>query len=200
LKKFFIWFRRLKEWVESFAKKPYALWALFIIAFIEASFFPIPPDVLLLALGVSYPRKSFMYAAVCALGSVSGAFLGYYIGYAFFEVVGSRILEFYGVSDQFDVVLERYRENGFITLIIAGFTPIPFKVFTIAAGFRGTIPLETLAIASLIGRSLRFFIIAAFFYFFGPQIKVLIDKYLDWVAVLFVILLVGGFALVKYVL
>jgi membrane protein YqaA with SNARE-associated domain len=200
LKKFFIWFRQLKEWVESFATKPYALWALFIIAFIEASFFPIPPDILLLALGVSYPKKSFKFAAVCAAGSVAGAFLGYYIGYAFFEVIGSRILEFYGVTEHFDVVLDRYRENGFITLIVAGFTPIPFKVFTIAAGFRATIPLEVLALASLIGRSSRFFLIAAFFYFFGPQIKMIIDKYLDWFAILFAILLVGGFVLVKYVL
>ncbi len=200
MKKIFEWLRILKDWVESFAAKPYALWALFGIAFVEASFFPIPPDILLLALGVTFPKRSFIYAVVCTVGSVCGAFLGYYIGYAFFEVIGSRILEVYGVLDKFDVVLERYRENGFLAIIVAGFTPIPFKVFTIAAGFRETIPLGTLALASLIGRSIRFFAVAAFFYYFGPTIKLYIDKYLNYVALLFGILFVGGFLLVKYVL
>jgi membrane protein YqaA with SNARE-associated domain len=190
--------RRLKEWVESFAAKPYALWALFAIAFIEASFFPIPPDALLLALAVLYPKRSYTFALVCTAGSVLGAFLGYYIGYAFFELIGSRILEFYGAMEHFDVVLEKYREHGFIAIVLAGFTPIPFKVFTIAAGFNTTIPLGTLAVASLIGRSLRFFLVATFFYFLGAQIKVYIDRYFDVLAIAFMVLLIGGFIVVRY--
>jgi membrane protein YqaA with SNARE-associated domain len=190
--------RRMKEWVESFAAKPYALWALFAIAFIEASFFPIPPDALLLALAVLYPKRSYTFALVCTAGSVLGAFLGYYIGYAFFELIGSRILEFYGAMEHFDVVLEKYREHGFIAIVLAGFTPIPFKVFTIAAGFNTTIPLGTLALASLIGRSLRFFLVATFFYFFGAQIKVYVDRYFDILAIAFMVLLIGGFIVVRY--
>jgi membrane protein YqaA with SNARE-associated domain len=190
--------RHLKDWVEAFASKPYALWALFFIAFIEASFFPIPPDALLLALAVLYPKRSYIYAAVCAAGSVLGAFLGYYIGYAFFELIGSRILEFYGAMDHFETVLVKYREHGFLAILFAGFTPIPFKVFTIAAGFNLTIPLGTLALASLIGRSLRFFLVATFFYFLGPQIKVYIDKYFDIFAIAFMVLLIGGFIVVRF--
>jgi len=190
--------RHLKDWVESFAAKPYALWALFFIAFVEASFFPIPPDALLLALAVMYPKRSYIFALVCAAGSVSGAFLGYYIGYAFFELIGSRILEFYGAMDHFETVLVKYREHGFLAIVLAGFTPIPFKVFTIAAGFNLTIPLSTLAIASLIGRSLRFFLVATFFYFLGPQIKVYIDKYFDIFAIAFMVLLVAGFVAVRF--
>jgi membrane protein YqaA with SNARE-associated domain len=192
--------RHLKDWVEAFASKPYALWALFFIAFIEASFFPIPPDALLLALAVLYPKRSYIYAAVCAAGSVLGAFLGYYIGYAFFELIGSRILEFYGAMDHFETVLVKYREHGFLAIVFAGFTPIPFKVFTIAAGFNLTIPLGTLALASLIGRSLRFFLVATFFYFLGPQIKVYIDKYFDIFAIAFMVLLIGGFIVVRLLL
>jgi membrane protein YqaA with SNARE-associated domain len=191
-------FRHLKEWVESFASKPYALWALFFIAFVEASFFPIPPDALLLALAVLYPKRSYTYAAVCAVGSVLGAFLGYYIGYAFFELIGSRILEFYGAIEQFETVLEKYREHGFLAIVLAGFTPIPFKVFTIAAGFRETIPLGTLALASLVGRSLRFFLVATFFYYLGPTIKVYIDRYFDIFAIAFMVLLIGGFILIRF--
>lgn len=191
--------RYLKEWVESFAAKPYALWALFFIAFIEASFFPIPPDALLLALAVLYPKRSYVFAAVCTVGSVLGAFLGYYIGYAFFELIGSRILEFYGAMEQFESVLVTYREHGFVAIVFAGFTPIPFKVFTIAAGFNLTIPLTTLALAALIGRSLRFFLVATFFYFLGPQIKIYIDRYFDIFAVAFMVLLIGGFLVLRFV-
>ncbi len=190
--------RHLKIWVESFAAKPYALWALFFIAFIEASFFPIPPDALLLALAVLYPKRSYIFALVCAIGSVLGAFLGYYIGYAFFELIGSRILEFYGAMEHFETVLVKYREHGFLAILFAGFTPIPFKVFTIAAGFNLTIPLGTLALASLIGRSLRFFLVATFFYFLGAQIKVYIDKYFDYFAIAFMVLLIGGFIVVRF--
>ncbi len=192
--------RHLKIWVESFAAKPYALWALFIIAFVEASFFPIPPDALLLTLAVMYPKRSYLFALVCAAGSVSGAFLGYYIGYAFFELIGSRILEFYGAMEHFETVLIKYREHGFLAIVFAGFTPIPFKVFTIAAGFNLTIPLGTLALASLIGRSLRFFLVATFFYFLGPRIKVYIDKYFDFFAIAFMVLLVAGFIAVRLLL
>ena len=189
---------RLKDWVESFARKPYALWALFFIAFVESSFFPIPPDVLLIALAVANPRKSFIYAAICTAGSVTGAFLGYYIGYAFFETIGSRIVEFYGFSHQFQAVLDKYRENAWTAIIIAGFTPIPYKVFTIAAGFKETIDLTTLALASLVGRASRFFLVGLLLFVFGPKMKEYLDHHLEKLTLALGVLFILGIITVKW--
>jgi membrane protein YqaA with SNARE-associated domain len=189
---------RLKAWVESFAAKSYATWALFLIAFVESSFFPIPPDVLLIALGVARPKRAFWYALVCTLGSVTGAFLGYYIGYAFYETIGSRIVDFYGFHDKFQFVLEKYRENAWTAIIVAGFTPIPYKVFTIAAGFRETIDLATLALASLVGRASRFFLVGGLLFLFGPAIHEYLNKYLERLTLALGILFVLGILAVKY--
>lgn len=194
------WLRELKEWVERFAQKSYALWALFWIAFVEASFFPIPPDVLLIALGVASPKKSFRYALVCTAGSVCGAYLGYFIGYAFFETIGRPILNFYGVLDQFEAVLARYSENGIIALFIAGFTPIPYKLFTIAAGFNSTLSLWTLTVGSLIGRASRFVLVGALLYLFGSNVKTFLDKYFDKLSLAFVALFILGFVAVQWLL
>jgi len=191
---------RTKDWVESFARKPYALWALFFIAFVESSFFPIPPDVLLIALAVANPKQSFKFAAICTAGSVSGAFLGYYIGYAFFESIGSRIVDFYGFSDQFQFVLDKYRENAWFAIIFAGFTPIPYKVFTIAAGFNETIDLGTLAFASLVGRASRFFLVGALLFVFGPRMKEYLDRYLGRLTLALGLLFILGIITVKWLL
>ncbi len=191
---------RTKDWVESFAQKPYALWALFFIAFVESSFFPIPPDVLLIALAVANPKQSFKFAAICTAGSVSGAFLGYYIGYAFFESIGSRIVDFYGFSDQFQFVLDKYRENAWFAIIFAGFTPIPYKVFTIAAGFNETIDLGTLALASLVGRASRFFLVGGLLFVFGPRMKEYLDRYLERLALALGLLFILGIITVKWLL
>jgi membrane protein YqaA with SNARE-associated domain len=191
---------RTKDWVESFAQKPYALWALFFIAFVESSFFPIPPDVLLIALAVANPKQSFKFAAICTAGSVSGAFLGYYIGYAFFESVGSHIVDFYGFTDKFQFVLDKYRENAWLAIIFAGFTPIPYKVFTIAAGFNKTIDLGTLALASLIGRAARFFLVGALLYAFGARMKEYLDRYLERLTLALGLLFVLGIITVKWLL
>ena len=190
---------KLKAWVESFAAKPYATWALFGIAFAESSFFPIPPDVLLIALGVAQPRRAFWFALVCTAGSVAGAFLGYYIGYAFFDTIGARIVSFYGFADQFQMVLDKYRENAWTAIFIAGFTPIPYKVFTIAAGFQETIDLTTLALASLVGRASRFFLVGGLLFAFGPKMKEYLDKYLERLTLALGVLFVLGILAVKYI-
>lgn len=200
MKKISEYLYRLKDWVESFAAKPYALWALFFIAFVESSFFPIPPDVLLIALCVANPRQSFKFALICTLGSVSGAFLGYYIGYAFFETVGSKIVAFYGMEEKFQMVLDKYRENAWTTIIVAGFTPIPYKVFTIAAGFKETIDLTTLALASLVGRASRFFLVGGLLFIFGPKMKEWLDKYLERMTIALAILFVAGIMIIRWVL
>lgn len=189
--------KRLYNWTLHWAKTPHSTWALFILAFCESSFFPIPPDVLLMALAVALPTKSFKYALVCSAGSVLGGCFGYFIGYEFFEYIGKPIINFYHINEKFDIVSQKYQDNAFSAIVVAGFTPIPYKIFTIAAG-ACKVNIFTLIIASVLGRSGRFFIVAALFYFFGPKIKIFIEKYFNLLSILFIILLVGGFIIIKY--
>lgn len=196
MKKIFDYVKRLKAWVEGYAEKPHAEIALFLIAFAESSFFPIPPDVLLIAMAVIVPSKAFRYALVCSIGSVLGGVFGYFLGWAFFETLGQPILQFYGAMGQYENVKVLYDQHAFWAILAAGFTPIPYKVFTIAAG-AFEVSLSTLVLASLIGRSGRFFLVAGLFYFFGAPIKKFIDKYFEILTVIFVILLVGGFVVIR---
>ncbi len=188
--------RALKAWVESLAQKPFAGWALFFVAFAESSFFPIPPDVLLIALAVMVPAKSFRYAFICSIGSVLGGMFGYFLGIEFYELIGKPIIQFYGVEHQYHEVQGLYEKNAFLSIAVAGFTPIPYKVFTIAAG-AFHIPFLTLVTASLVSRPLRFFLVAALFFWFGPPIKSLIDKYFEWLTLAFIVFLVLGFVVVS---
>lgn len=197
MKRIFDYLRRLKAWVEGYADKPHAEWALFAIAFMESSFFPIPPDVLLIAMAVIVPAKAFRYALVCTAGSVLGGIFGYFIGWAFFETIGQPILQFYGAMGHYETVRQLYGEHAFWAIFTAAFTPIPYKVFTIAAG-TFEISLATLVAASMLGRAGRFFIVAALFYFFGAPIKKFIDKYFEILTVVFLVLLVGGFVVIRF--
>lgn len=199
LKAAFAWLHRLKDWVEGLARKPGAGWALFVLAFTESSFFPIPPDVLLIALAIAVPARAFSYALVCSIGSVLGGMFGYLIGLEFYEVLGRQIIDFYGLQEQYLAVQKLYESNAFSAIAVAGFTPIPYKVFTIAAG-AFQVSFETLVIASGLSRPARFFLVAGLFYFYGPAIKPWIDKYFEVLTVVFVVLLIGGFVLVKYLL
>lgn len=196
MKKIFGYVRRLKEWVEGYAEKPHAQWALFLIAFAESSFFPIPPDVLLIAMAVMVPKKAFRYALICSVGSVLGGIFGYYIGWAFFETIGQGIINLYGAQGHYENVKQLYSEHAFLAILSAAFTPIPYKVFTIAAG-TFEVPLLTLISASVIGRSARFFLVAGLFYFFGAPIKKFIDKYFEILTVLFLVLFVAGFIVIR---
>ena len=189
----------MKAWVEGFAERPGAGWALFAISFAESSFFPIPPDVLLIALAVTLPKKAFRFALICSVGSVLGGMFGYLIGLEFYEVIGKKIVEFYGVQAQYDTVRQLYTENAFAAIALAGFTIIPYKVFTIAAG-AFEVPFHVLVIASALSRTARFFIVSALFFYFGPPIKSLIDRYFEAVAVGFVVLLVFGFLLIRWII
>ncbi len=185
-----------KKWLEGFAGKPYALWVLSAVAFIEASVFPLPPDILFVALSVASPRRSFVHAGACIAGSVAGAFLGYFIGEELFEVLGRHLVDWLGMGGQFATVLAHYRDHAWTALILAGFTNIPFFVFTIAAGFNRTLDLVTLGLASLAGRTLRFSLLAIVFYFFGPAVKRYIDRYLPAIS----LGMVAAFILVMMVL
>ncbi|MBC8870327.1 MAG: DedA family protein [Planctomycetes bacterium] len=191
--------RRLYDWVMHWAETPYGVPALFILAFAESSFFPIPPDVLLIALAVSIPTRSFRYALVCLIGSVTGGVLGYAIGVFGWDVIGKPIIDFYHGQEAMDKVQKWYGDYGFWGVFFAALTPIPYKVFTIASGFF-KFNFGAFIAASICGRGLRFFAVGALIYFFGPKIKEFIDKYFNVLAIVFAVLLVGGFVLIKVVL
>ena len=191
--------RKLYDWVISWSNKKHASKALFGLAFAESSFFPIPPDVLQIALSVAKPKKSFFFALISSIGSVLGGIFGYFIGFFLFDSVGKLIIDALGYQAQFDAVGNLYKSYAFLAILTAAFTPIPYKVFTIAAGF-WHISLSTLIIASIIGRSGRFFLVATLFYFFGPKIKDFIDKYFNLLTIAFLVLLVGGFVAIKYLI
>jgi membrane protein YqaA with SNARE-associated domain len=190
----------VKAWIEHFASKPYALWVLWITACLEASVFPVPPDVLLIALAVARPKRSFLYAAICVGGSTAGALIGYYIGYSFFEVVVRHIVDLYGLQSRFNSVLVLYKDNAWTALLLAGFTSIPFSIFTIAAGFNETIDVRTFVVATLAGRSLRFFLLASLLFVFGPAIKAYLDKYLERFSIAVGVLFVLGILIMQWFL
>lgn len=189
--------RRLYDWVLHWAATPYGTWALFLLAFAESSFFPIPPDVLLIAMCVARPDKSLKYALVCSVGSIFGGCLGYLIGWQFMASVGSRVVDFYGLADKVAYIETLYNTYDAWAVGIAGFTPIPYKVFTIAAGMF-KIDFTVFVLASMVSRSARFFLVGGLIYLFGPRIQRFIDRYFNMLAVTFTVLLVGSFVLIKY--
>jgi membrane protein YqaA with SNARE-associated domain len=189
--------KSLYLWVLHWAETPYGTPALFLLALAESSFFPIPPDVLQIALSVSKPRRSFYYALIGGLGSVAGALVGWLIGYALWSAVDDFFFNYVFREKAFLDVQAQYQSNAFLTIFGAAFTPIPFKVFTISAGVCH-ISLVTLMVGSFAGRFARFFAVAVCIFVFGPSVKVLLDKYFGWATLGFFILLVGGFLLVRY--
>ncbi|MCL2622601.1 MAG: DedA family protein [Planctomycetaceae bacterium] len=191
--------RRLYNWVLSWANTPYGSPALFVLAFLESSFFPIPPDVLQIALSAEKPKRSFWYAGVSLVGSVLGALFGYLIGYMFWEATQSFFYAHLFREEDFARVKDMYQTHDFWAVYIGAFTPIPYKIFTIAAGVCH-IAIPMFIVASIIGRGMRFFAVAALMFFFGPTIKCWIEKYFNLLAIVFTVLLIGGFILLKYVL
>ncbi len=191
--------KRLYAWVLHWADTRYGLPALVLIAFVESSFFPIPPDVLLIALCMGAPKRSLTFAFWCSLGSVLGGMLGYYIGYAAEPLGRWIIFDLLHYGSAWEKVAELYGQNAFLAIVTAAFTPVPYKVFTIAAGvFHEQVSIWTLIGASIIGRSGRFFLVAGTIYFFGPPVKRLLDKYLEVFTLIFMVLLIGSFVLLKY--
>lgn len=200
--------RKLYDWVLSWADSKYGAVALFILAFAESSFFPIPPDALLIALILGARAKAFQYAANCTVASVAGALLGFAIGhflwwnqggefsslaYFFFNnIPGFTETAFYKIKTLYD-------EYNFWIVFTAGFTPLPYKVFTVSGG-AFDINLLMFVVASIISRGARFFLVAFLIWKFGPQIKNFIDKYFNKLAILFTVLLIGGFIIIKLIL
>jgi membrane protein YqaA with SNARE-associated domain len=182
--------RRLYDWVLTWANSRYALLALGLLAFTEASFFPIPPDVLIMALALSMPQRSFRYALIATVGSVLGAVLGYAIGWGLWDILASYFYAYVpGVTEVgFARVGELFSEYDFWIIFAAGFTPIPYKIFTIAAGVFA-INFPVFILASLIGRGLRFYLVAALFYYMGQPARTLIEKYFNLLTVIVFVLI-----------
>ena len=187
--------RKLYDWTLSLAGHPRALWALAVIAFVESSFFPIPPDVLMIPMIIAAPTRAFRIAAVATVASVLGGLFGYAIGALLFETVGQPILDFYGKADAFDSFATRYNDWGAWAVLIAGVTPFPFKVITIASGATG-LSLPVFILSAILARALRFFVVAALLWKFGPPIRDFIEKRLGLMFAIFCVLLIGGFYLV----
>lgn len=190
--------RRLYDWMMEKARSDRAPHALFWVSFIESSFFPIPPDVMLVPMVIANRLKAWWYATVATIGSVVGGVFGYLIGYFFFEQIGQPILEFYGKAESFGEFTSWFNEWGVWILIIKGMTPFPYKVLTITAGVTH-MPLIEFMVASIIARAMRFYLVAGLLYFFGEPIREFIEKRLSLVTTVFVVLLVAGFVAIKYV-
>ncbi|QQS36493.1 MAG: DedA family protein [Ignavibacteriales bacterium] len=200
--------RKLYDWVLHWAETPNGAIALFILAFAESSFFPIPPDALLIALVLGARTKAFKFAANCTIASVTGALLGYAIGHFLWwtpsgEFTGIANFFFSNIpsftEDVFYKIQNMYEQYDFWIIFTAGFTPLPYKVITVSSG-AFNINLVMFLVASVISRGARFFLVAFLIWKFGPQIKNFIDKYFNILAIAFTVLLIGGFVVIKYLI
>ena len=189
--------RRLYDWVMGLAAHPQASFWLFAIAFMESSFFPIPPHIMLIPMVIADRTKAWRYAAIATIGSVLGGIAGYLIGYALFDQVGMPVLQFYGMGEKFKQFAANYNEYGAWIVFTAGVTPFPYKVITIASGVTA-LNFWVFLIASVAARSLVFFVIAGLLYAFGQPIRVFIEKRLGLMFTIFLVLLFGGFIAIKY--
>ena len=191
--------RKIYDWMMRMAAGPRAPHALALVSFLESSFFPIPPDVMLVPMVLADRAKAWRHAALATVASVIGGLAGYAIGYYLFEIVGQPILNFYGYAGKLDQVFAWFRDWGVWILIAKGWTPFPYKVLTILAG-AAKMDLFAFTIASIVARAMRFFLVAGLLYYFGEPIRDFIEKRLTLVTTVFVIALVGGFVAIKYLI
>ncbi len=190
--------RRLYDWTIAQAASPYAIWILAIVAFVESSVFPIPPDVLMIPMILARRDRAFLIAGVALVASVLGGILGYGIGALAFESVGRPILESLGKADSIVEFNTRFNDFGFWPVLIAGVTPFPFKVITIMSGWTG-LPLGVFVVTSIIARGFRFFLVAGLLWQFGPPIRDFIERRLGLVFTVFCVLLIDSFYLIRYI-
>jgi membrane protein YqaA with SNARE-associated domain len=191
--------RRLYDWTLALAGHRHALLALAAISFAESSFFPVPPDLLLIPMVLAARPRAWVIAGVCTIASAAGGLAGYGIGYFLYEAVGRPIIEFYGAVQSFDDFQTLFAEWGWWIVAGAGFTPFPYKVVTIASGV-ADLDLVTFTVASVLSRGARFFLVAALLWRFGPPMRRFIEAYLPHLAWAFFLLLLGGFLVLRYLL
>ena len=181
----------------AMAEHPNALWVLAVVSFVESSVFPIPPDVLMIPMIIARPSRAWLIALVALVSSVLGGLLGYAIGAFFYEALGQPILEALGKGDAMAAFNTRFNDFGFWAVLIAGITPFPYKVITIMSGWTG-MPLMTFLVTSVIARGIRFFLVAGLLYFCGAPIREFIERRLGLALSAFMVTLIGGFVLVRY--
>ena len=189
--------RRFYDRIIALAEQPQALWWLALVSFAESSFFPIPPDAMLIPMVLAKPQRAWIIAAVCTAASVAGGFLGYAIGYYFFATWGASIIKFYGLQAGFEKFQQQFNDYGLWVILIKGLTPIPYKIVTIASG-AAHFDLVIFALASLATRGIRFFAVALLLRLYGDPIRAFIEKRLTLVTTAFVAVLVGGFVALRY--
>jgi membrane protein YqaA with SNARE-associated domain len=189
--------KKTYNWTLEKAQHKNAKWYLSLISFAESSFFPIPPDILLIPMALASKARALFYAFMCTLFSVLGGILGYAIGYFFYNSLGIYIVEFYHLENSFNIFEDYYKEFGILIVLGAGITPFPYKFITIASGVFG-LNIFLFIIVSIIGRGLRFYLIAILLYFFGEKIKLIIDKYFNILTIVFFILLVGSVFIIRF--
>jgi membrane protein YqaA with SNARE-associated domain len=183
--------RRIYDWCIDAAHKPYALWILGAVAFAESSFFPVPPDIMLLPMSLARPKRAWVFAALCTIASVAGGVLGYAIGALLYDSIGQWLIHLYGLSDKVDAFRASYAAWGAVIIIGKGLTPIPYKLVTITSGFAGY-NIWLFILCSVIARGGRFFAVAILLNRYGDAIRVEIEKRLGlWVAVMTVVLVLG---------
>src|SRR5579872_4995857 len=183
--------RRIYDWCIAAADKPYALWILAAVAFAESSFFPIPPDIMLLPMSLARPKRAWWFAAVCTVASVAGGVLGYAIGALLYDSLGQWLIHLYGLSDKVDAFRASYAEWGAVIILVKGLTPIPYKLVTITSGFAGY-NLVLFVLCSIVARGVRFFVAAILLNRYGEWIRVRIEKHLAlWVGLGVAVLLAG---------
>lgn len=190
--------RPFYDWTLRVAGDRRADWWLALVAFVESSVFPIPPDVMIVPMVLADRRRAWRIAAIATVASVAGGLLGYAIGSLFFDAIGRPILNLYGYAEKFTDFAARYNDWGAWIVFGAGITPFPYKVITIASGVT-RLDLLVFVVASVLARALRFFVVAGLLWHFGPSIRRLLERYLGPITVAFFVLLIGGFVALKYI-
>jgi membrane protein YqaA with SNARE-associated domain len=185
------------DWCVNAAGKPYATWLLGLISFAESSFFPIPPDAMLIPMGLAHPKRAFSYATVCTIASVAGGVLGYAIGALLYDSVGQWLIQLYGYGQKIEAFREAYRQWGAWIILIKGLTPIPYKIVTITSGL-AAYPLVPFILLSIVARGMRFYVVAFLIYRFGDRARAIIEERLTLWATLAAILLVVGIVAALY--
>lgn len=183
--------RRLYNWCIDAAGKPYASWIMGVVSFAESSFFPVPPDVMLVPMSLARPDRAYFYATLCTVTSVAGGLLGYFIGAYLYESIGLWLIQLYGYGSNIEAFREAYREWGAWIILLKGMTPIPYKIVTIASGFTNY-PLLPFILLSFIARGMRFYIVAFLLNRYGVRVRVILEERLElWVGLGAIILVAG---------
>jgi membrane protein YqaA with SNARE-associated domain len=186
--------RRIYDWCIASAGKPHASWIMGIVSFAESSFFPVPPDAMLIPMALARPDKAWYYATLCTWTSVLGGLLGYFIGAALYDTVGHWLIQLYGYGDKVEAFREAYATWGTWIILLKGVTPIPYKIVTITSGFAGY-NVFLFVIFSIIARGMRFYLVAFLLHRYGVQARAIIEERLGfWVTISFVVLVVGVIA------